>query len=536
MTPVRLRSTALSLAVIGAFGLIGGGFSAAEQPSRAGAAAPMLTDPSEDCGAASTTPIVDGAPVVVTLGSVTFTVGSINPYVWRHPLSTDPAWRLWFEGFMYLPPLALRAYLDGATRSLATMVGQVAAFHAQNPDPGSSRYGWDEGTAQRRLQTENCLYRLTGDSRLLASIASDVAVQLGPRYYGPPYARVHNHGLMANLRVVRAGELLGVTSWRTTAIARLKAEAPLAFSPLGTTWEQSSTYHAFTMRLWGQAADLLVRHEPSSTAIATIRAATARAELVLSWMTEPNGNIVPIGDSSAALGITRVSTARVFRDDPAGWLIGRWSWTDPLTTYYLLRYGPPRWAHGHDDRDSLVWTTWGEQVLVDPGVFEGDPSSSWWVWQMSAPAHNVAVLSGLQRRTNPVKITGGTLQASAHAWQIEDDVYSLHHVRTVNVNRTTHTVRVRDSFVGPGIFDQYWHLGPKWQLLRIAPDRHSAVFTLSSGRRLTVASSGIIAQAVRAATAPIAGWVFPVSGQRVGAWQLRVRAVTRTIVTTFVMT
>lgn len=499
------------------------------------AVAAVTGDPSEDCGAPSATPVVDGQPIVVTLAPVTFTVGSIDPYVWRHPLNTDPGWRLWFEGFIYLPPLALRAYLDGATQSLNTMVEQVVAFHTQNPDPGLSRYGWDEGTAQRRLQTENCLYRLTSDPRLRPGMTADVAVQLGPRYYGPPYARVHNHGVMANLRMVRAGELLDVASWRTTAIGRLQSEAPLAFSPLGTTWEQSSGYHAFTMRLWDQAADLLRQHEPGSSAIAVIDAATDKANVVLTWMTEPNGDLVPVGDSNVAAGEVRPeSTAPVFRDDAAGWLVGRWSWRDPSTLYYLVRYGPPRWAHGHEDRGSVTWT-WGEQILVDPGYVDTDPTSTWWAWQWSAAAHNVAILGAVRRPTAPVRVVAGTVQGPAHAWQLEDDVYALHHVRALSISRVTRALIARDSFAGPGIFDQYWHLAPEWQLVSVARDRRTAVFTSSSGRRLTVTSSGIIAQVVRGATAPIAGWVFPATGQRVAAWQLRIRAVTRTIVTTFVL-
>ena len=533
LTPFRRVALA---ATIAALALMGSVTVAAVRPALAGALPAIeTTDPSEDCGEPSAIPVVDGQPILVTLVPVTFTVGNIDPYVWRHPLNADLGWRLWFEGFMYLPPLALRAYNDGAVQSLDTMVAQVVAFHAQNPDPGTNSYGWDEGTAQRRLQTENCLYRLTSDSRLQAGMAADVAVQFGPRYYGPPYARVHNHGVMANLRIVRAGELLGVDSWRIAAIQRLQAEAPLAFSPLGTTWEQSTEYQSFSMRLWDQAADLLRRHEPGSTAIPVIDAATDRAKVVLSWMTEPDGYVVPIGDSSASVGPARDSTDRVFRDDIAGWLIGRWSWTDPSTTYYLLRYGPTRWAHGHDDRGAVVWTTWGEQILVDPGYYGGDVSSSWGVWQWSAAAHNVAILSGVRRPTAAVKLIAGTVQGPAHAWQVEDDLYSLHHTRVLNIFRSTRTLRVRDSYAGPGIFDQYWHLGPTWQLVQITSDRRTAIFAAASGRRLTITSSGLLAQVVRGATRPIAGWVFPAPGQLTAAWQLRVRAVTRTIVTTFVV-
>jgi hypothetical protein len=60
-------------------------------------------------------------------------------------------------------------------------------FHRQNPDPGDSLYGWDEGTALRRLDVLSCLYALTRSSTLVAGMKADVAVLLGPRYYGPPH-------------------------------------------------------------------------------------------------------------------------------------------------------------------------------------------------------------------------------------------------------------------------------------------------------------------------------------------------------------
>jgi hypothetical protein len=494
-------------------------------------AAVVADDPASDRGTPATTPVPDGVPIVVTLGSYTFTVGAINPTVWRHPPTTDLSWRLAFEGFMYLPSLAVRAYLDGQTTSLRRMVDQLVAFHVQNPDPGTNAYGWDEGTAQRRLQTENCVYALTRDTRLRYGMGTDVRVQLGSRYYGPPYQPVHNHGLMANMRIVRAGELLAVTTWRTTGMSRMRTEAPLAFSLAGTTWEQSSMYQGFTMQLWNAAADFLAFREPGAAAIATIRAVTAKAAAVFAWMTEPDGRIVTIGDSDQERGALRSSTARVFRDDTTGWLIGRWSWTDPLTTYYSIRYGPRRWAHGHEDRGAITWSTLGTRVLVDPGRYSGDPTSGWFTWQLSATAHNAAVLAGTKLRAVPVRVTAGTVQGPAHAWQIEDDLYPLHHVRTVNVYRDTHSVRVRDSYAGAGPFDQYFHLAPQWILVAVSADRHSAVFRLTSGRRLAMTTTGTIAQVVRGATRPIAGWYFPAQNTRVPADQLRIRSLTRTTVT-----
>ena len=223
----------------------------------------------------------DGQPIVVSLApAAPFTVGEIPSQVWTHPVVNDPMWRLSFEGFMSLPALAERAAQDGQRASIATMVAQVAAFHEQNRDPGTSAFGWDEGTAQRRLQAENCLYALTGDDRLVPGMQADVDVQLGTRYYGPPLFSVHNHGLMANLRLVRAGQLLNRPMWVSNALGRMRSEASLAFSPQGTSWEQSSGYQQFNVSLWNAAADQLGSVPAYASTAAAIRAITARGRQV----------------------------------------------------------------------------------------------------------------------------------------------------------------------------------------------------------------------------------------------------------------
>jgi hypothetical protein len=48
---------------------------------------------------------------------------------------------------------------------------QVSAFNTQNPDPGTAQYGWDEGTALRRLETLNCLYWLHAPRASATAIA-----------------------------------------------------------------------------------------------------------------------------------------------------------------------------------------------------------------------------------------------------------------------------------------------------------------------------------------------------------------------------
>src|SRR3954447_12985232 len=302
------------------------------------------------CGAGAPDPLPDGQPITVTIGSApAFTLGQINAATWQYPPVADPSWRLNFQGLMWMRSLARRSAEDDQQQSLAALVDQAVEFHTDNPDPGTSAYGWDEGTAMRRLEALNCLYSLTDAARLIPAMTADAAVILGKRYYGPPLYPVHNHGLMSNLQLVRAGGLLNKPAWTAAAVKRMTLEAPLAFSRSGISYEQSSSYQAVNASLWGQAAQVLSGSPGTAAVAAQLTREVSAAWTAYSWMTEPDGTIVQIGDSDeTARRAGGLSTPGVLRDDQTGTAVGRWSWTDPLTTYYTIRYGPPRRAHGHE--------------------------------------------------------------------------------------------------------------------------------------------------------------------------------------------
>jgi Heparinase II/III-like protein len=499
---------------------------------------------SPDCGRAATSPVPDGEPIVVELPpAAPFTLGSIPAAAWRSPASQDPTWRLHFEGFIYLPSLAQRAAQDGSRGSLDIMVDQIVAFHEQNPDTGGSVYGWDEGTAQRRLWAENCLYALTHSSLLVPGMQADARVQLGERYSGPPLYPVHNHGLMANLRLARTAELLDNAGWRDVALSRLRDEAPLAFTARGTTWEQSSGYQALNTDLWQQAADTLSQTPGYEVTVAAIRDVTRRAAGVAAWVTEPDGRIVQIGDSDRGPGRRATARTHVFRDDQAGLVIGKWSATDLAdvrATYYTLRYGPPRRAHGHQDRSGVTWSTDGVRVLVGPGRYTYQTGAPELLWQRTPVAHNVAVPeTGRLSSRASVSLTYAKVQAAAHAWQTTDDLYPRHHVRTVNVNNLTRAISVTDQFSGAGAFRQSWHLDPVWRVVSAPRNGQRLVFADGAGRRLTVTTTGRLSGVQSGVRSPLAGWTFPAQGRRVPAAQITIRStgvVPGPVVTRFVVT
>jgi hypothetical protein len=482
-----------------------------------------------DCGAPAAKRPVDGKPIVVTIpGAPPFTVGRIRPGSWREPPSADPTWRLNFLGLMWMRPLARRAGQDGRRKSLNALVAQAAAFHRQNPDPGTPTDGWDEGTAMRRLETENCLYGLTRSASLVPGMTADATVLLGDRYYGPPRFSVHNHGLLANLRLIRAAALLDRPDWSAAAIHRITSEQPLAFSPHGITFEQSSTYQLTNADLWSQAVGRL-----TGSARDAVRASVDEAYLACGWMTEPDGGIVQVGDSEAHTGRrVNLGVTRTLRDDQAGWIIGRWSWVDPATSYYTIRYGPARYGHGHQDRaGGVTWSTRGVRVLVGPGVYTYDSTSPLQKYQLGPEGQNVAVPGDRKAGGDPATVTRAEQNAADDRYTVQDKVYGTPHVRDIDVDHALNRIQVSDSFSQADSWRQSWHLDPLWRLSSSTSGK--LVFIHPAGRRLTITTTGHVSDVLRATSAH--GWHFPAFGVKEPAAEILIDNRDSELTTTFVV-
>jgi hypothetical protein len=495
-----------------------------QETSDAIAAAAVTTD--SGCGAASTTPVKDGARIVVRIKPAkAFTVGKISASSWRKPPVADPAWRLEFYGFMWLPSLAQRAADDGQKKALAVLVDQMVQFHRQNPDPRRNERGWDEGAAMRRLLAENCLFSLTHSKRLLSGMKADANVQLGARYYGPPYQPVHNHGLMANLALLKAGTLVGNSSWKAVAARRMRAESVKAFSKQGTSYEQSSQYQRVNVSLWNQAARALRQLKPGDPAAATITQVTAKGMRIFAWLTEPDRKIVLIGDSDEGAGATRSkATERILRDNQAGLGVGRWSWSDPRTTYYTVRYGPAIHAHGQQDRGGVTWSALGTRVLVGPGRYTYHAASGYYGYAKGPASHNVAYpTKGRLTNKRTVTVTRVSATSTRHGWQLKDGLFGPAHARSVLVDAKKHRLTVTDVFPRTTSFVQKWHLDVSWRLSSVSNRGRTAVFTRSGGHRLVLTTGGTITVR-RGSTRPVAGWYFPSFGHRASNDEITVSA------------
>jgi hypothetical protein len=289
--------------------------------------------------------------------------------------------------------------------------------------------------------------------------------------------------------------------------------------------------------LWSQAASALEETPGSEAPAAAIRTIVAKANIVFSWMTEPDGSIVQVGDTEEQAGASGPeTTARVLRDDQAGWIVGRWSWTDPATSYYTVRYGPARFAHGHQDRaGGVTWSVGGVRVLVGPGRYTSDLQSNYNAYQVGPQGQNAAIPDSRTAGSAAAAVTASKVQASSHNWTIKDRIYGVDHVRGVNVNRDAPSLTGSDSFAQSSVWRQYWHLDPAWTLTSGGPDSTKLVFAPPSGRRLTMTTTGRVSSVVQGITRPTQGWHFPEYSSRYPAREIVVRSYGGACTTTFTL-
>ena len=480
---------------------------------------------------------------------------------------TDPSRTLWWQSFIWMTPVALYVAehppaLQATSRETAAQddgdlqptpeliagssdpIGDLVAAMNRSPDPGSktkaaldkaNSSGWDEGTNFRREQTLNCLFAATRDPRLLPALTATVnANKDAKRYYGPPLRPIHNHGTMANATLRVTARLLGSTPLDTFAITRIRDSMKTLFSPTGFTYEQSSMYHLVHLSTWALLRQNLGQ-ALSKKAYASLDDILGKARTARDFLTSPTGLFVSLGDGQSQTLAAPVRRSKyMYLDRDSGLASARWSWTDPDTTWYTVRFGPKRSLHGHYDHGSVTWQTLGTPVLIDPGSYTYDNTNSLWSWQRSARAHNSTTPSQATLAYRASPLTQMSRNGQIDTVRVTNNTFTARTNRMLRLDNKNHSLTVQDDTVGE--FTQHFHFDPCWSLTEPLPlptptpqivpaldaPPTAVTVTLQCGlKRLTVSSSaGAVFESLTGSLDPIGGWIFPAFEQKTAGLEL----------------
>jgi len=344
------------------------------------------------------------------------------------------------------------------------------------PDPGEGAghlalldSGWSEGSITARLNTVSCAFARTSDRRLEPLAVALEAALAGTRYYGPPNAAVHNHGLLANFAIFDAGQLFVVPQWSAFASNRAASELPLVFASCGMMAEQSSGYQYMNFQLW---------HDAISTMriVSGAKAPLVAARKALGALLTPDGHLEPIGDG---WGSSILSTRRfpyvgalwcpvhVGSLRGSGWAAAQVRFPGGLTQH-VLRFGPSRAMHGHEDNGAMTW--WvrldgtAGQVLADRALF--DKSDGFRLtFERSAASHSVLEVGGNSNAGGSVATKAIDRNGAIRyllTWATE-----VPRTRAVVFGAASARIAVTDRMnpSDPQIhsYTQHWQLAPGWQ-------------------------------------------------------------------------
>jgi hypothetical protein len=358
-------------------------------------------------------------------------------------------------------------------------------------------------------------------------------------YQAAHWQGAYNHGLQQDLQLLRIGcaypaEAFGgqALRWRQVAWQQMIASfVPNPYGPAvdaqGATNEQATGYANYAYGLWTQAEQQL-----AACGYSLPRSITSRIALMpmfLAQATQPDGNLVQIGDTYAVRPRDRAGTPLQYAGTQgasgsapaqhvavysAGYVFGRSTWRPfGSASFYSLRFGPGQQIHGHDDHMSLTYYARGRNLLVNAG-HTGYEDTAYRAYLVSPEAGNVLVMPGVAfDPAVPTALTGHVTGPDGQFYSFADSAFGgFPRERSVYVDQRPDLVLVFDRASGAGQYQQLWHLDPG--LTITGAGRSSAVAT-APGTQLVVQQIPLPGQVippgstavVRGQTTPYQGWV-----------------------------
>ncbi|RSN69897.1 hypothetical protein DMH08_07680 [Actinomadura sp. WAC 06369] len=492
-----------------------------------------------------------------TVGREPVRVASGTDVDWSLDPYGDRTWLLWFHSLEWLGGTIEAHERTGDAAALDLAAGIVRDWLADNRDP--ERFGADrreaiaEGT-KFRLATLVCLRGHRAAPWLDAAIARHASWLADPEHYSGPW----NHGTDESMTLLAAACAIGRRDLADLAAGRLLDsvfDPPDGVRPAidaqGANNEQSTHYTVYNRSRWRKA--MTVMRACGRAVPPELERRHALMDEFIAFQTTPAGDLVQIGESQAGRaedigtagggplayvaargkkGAPPDARARVYE---AGYVMGRSGWGNGERAYedemaYTARFGPGRYAHGHNDHMALTFFALGRDVLV-PSGHVGYNDRAWREWLHSPRAHNTFVVEGAAfDHAAGTELTRHRFADGADTFSFSDRAFAgTTRTRSVLAASGPDALAVLDEArsAAPRAITQSWHLPAAFTA---AAEGTGAVAEADGVRvhfvRIPLPGSAApgAAEAVRGRASPPQGWVFPGPGKRVAAPVVEFRA------------
>lgn len=207
------------------------------------------------------------------------------------------------------------------------------------------------------------------------------------------YNRGNNHGLDQSLALFECGHELGRPDMHRVATVRILDEIKTAFASDAGHVENSTGYHHFGINQVKSANDISVAytgHRVERTGL------LERAEVILAHMTRPDRHLPHIGDTQnfTVRRLPQPGDNSITLPE-SGWAFFRSGW-DTRAVHGAFKCGYLSQSHRHDDDLSLSIFGFGEEWLIDGGLFAHQPKDPMRVYMRSAFAHSLPYVVGMK--------------------------------------------------------------------------------------------------------------------------------------------
>ena len=289
-------------------------------------------------------------------------------------------------------------------------------------------------------------------------------------YYAAHWQGPWNHGLVQDIKLLRIGcgypaSAFGgaALSWRKTAVRQMTSMfEPNYLGPSidaqGAVNEQATGYAKFVYDLWRGALPMLRACGYKLPSWITGR--NAKLPAFLAYATQPDGNLVQIGDTYVERPTVAPEQKNLVAVYSGGYVFGRSSWSK-TATFYSLRFGRGRQVHGHSDHMGLTYFARGRDLIVDAG-HTGYEISAYRTWLRSPEAASMLVMPGVPfSAATATSLMADRIGKSSQFYEFYDDAFGGYpRYRSVLVNQRLQFAVVFDQASGASSYQQLWHLDP----------------------------------------------------------------------------
>ncbi|RVQ20101.1 heparinase II/III domain-containing protein [Sinorhizobium meliloti] len=375
---------------------------------------------------------------------------SLSDGHWDH-LDEKPRTLGWqIQQFAFLPDLIACDRYDGSLEGGGLALAMAKQWWAKFRDTpiGRTNMAWHDHATALRLSNLLLLRSHLGEQAdpSLDEICTHHASLLKQDDF---YERGNNHGFDQSIVLFEYSQEMSDSEAEQLARDRIGFEISVAFAPDGGHVENSTGYHNFGIDQLKSANEMALAYtgkEIEKTGL------VARAEVVLAHMTRPDGKLPHIGDT---IDFTVHRPKQPPSNDlvlPAsGWAFFR-SGRDAQALHGAFKSGFISSSHRHDDDLALSLFAFGEEWIVDGGLFAHQQKDPMRIYMRSANAHSLPYVFGARPSRDVESIGRGSRIVSSRSDEAtfevagETEMWEGFRVkRTITFKRLDCTITIRDQ-------------------------------------------------------------------------------------------